>query len=173
MRDLIVKTCDWHVKWTTFVHEWARRHEPDKALKIPSMRFSLEGGRTAGYFRRHERVCVYSLPYVCSITDAYEEVVAHEVCHAYQWQVYPGCKAHGEFFRFMLNVVCGFKKAKHTHSFRTKPTKQLQAVFVLHQSQIIEAINDVKAEMQDVVIKNTGRLQVCASQAGRDLAVDS
>jgi len=171
MRELIERTVQWHVKWTTHVHEWAEKQAHPLPLRIPSMCFSLKGGRAAGWYKQGYHQCFYSLGYICTCNEAYEEVVAHEVCHAYQWQILPKCKWHGEFFKFLLNNVCGFHKAKTGHNFRVKPTKQLESIFLLNEQAIIATVKDVQARMQDVVIKDTRTLPIRSPKTGRYMAV--
>ncbi len=70
----------------------------------------------AGQFHRRAKTCTYAVLYAFKLGNAYDETIAHEVCHAYQRYYLRGCKSHGDMFFYLLRVVCGFDGAKRTHA---------------------------------------------------------
>jgi len=129
-------------------HYWCDRleefSEPFVVKKIqrPKLVFSLKGGRVAGTYVSASHAVVLRLPYLAMLKQRYDEVIAHEVCHAYQIQMMYGCKWHGDFFLFLLRRVCGFQDAIIRHRYRTKPTKILSKVLTLHKDQLMEICKD-------------------------------
>ena len=61
-----------------------------------------------GQYRPRAHVCRYAICYALTAGDAFREVVAHEVSHAFQRQTYTGAQRwHGEHFNYLMEV-CGY-----------------------------------------------------------------
>lgn len=77
-----------------------------------------KSAKTGGYYDRRKHRIMLLLPLRMLRKDDYDEVVAHEMCHAFGVHINARCNAkfqwHGELFYFLLNIVCEKPKAKRT-----------------------------------------------------------
>lgn len=117
-------------------HYWQSRltaHAADSGviLKPATATLVLAGNKWCGRYKPVEHDCVYSVSYAMLYRENFDETMAHEVVHAAQRQLLPGCTFHGEFFLYLLRTVCGFKSAGFYHGYDRKAAKQLGQLLTL------------------------------------------
>lgn len=106
-------------------------HQPTR----PKCSISNAATNTAGrYFGGKRHQCVYMKYYAAFLKEAYDSTIAHEVCHAYQKQIMQGCKWHGDFFLFLVRVVCGFDNENTGHRFPVATIKKIAELAELQES---------------------------------------
>jgi hypothetical protein len=118
------KVCERHAFWCGELEQFAQILHTD--TKRPSLVIDAGKGGRAGYYSAKHHRCHYAASYIVQVGEKYDEVIAHECCHAYQKALMPHSKWHGEFFFFLLQVVCGFKHAKRCHNYNVKQAKAAQ-----------------------------------------------
>jgi hypothetical protein len=123
------------IEWISQRHAyWCQRlYEFSKTLGVtpraqPTMCVYLPGKREAGHYSSLHG-CAYSLAYAMS-EDEFDSTIAHEVCHAYQKSLMPDAAWHGEFFLFLLQVVCGKKAHGTRHKYNVKRARAFGRLLV-------------------------------------------
>jgi predicted SprT family Zn-dependent metalloprotease len=135
MRDQVLA---WHDEYCQKLEEFCLCVMPGAVFVRPKVEFHVEGKNRAGGYSRGSHTCHYYLPYVAM--GGYEETVAHEVCHAYQKQVLPESRWHGDFWKFLLRVVCGFENAERCHRLPVEKARKIGKL--LRLSQILRTTGD-------------------------------
>lgn len=72
------------------------------------------------------------MPYAILEKDKYDETIAHEVCHAFQFRLDRSSHKHGELFRFLFNTVCGFKRDRY-HDYNVYKAKEIARILKLQE----------------------------------------
>lgn len=105
-------------------------------VKPPKCQIKLNAPRAAGWHRRYfdgrQALITYFVCYAISEgREAYDGVIAHEMCHHFQQEFLPGCSNHGEMFLYLLRTVCGQKDAKRCHTFSVRKAQKIADVIQL------------------------------------------
>lgn len=106
---------DEHDAWHARIASWA---DETHGVVIPRPRAEIVT-RTAKWSAQYSpssATCSYQIGYVLLVGREYRETVAHEMVHHAQKLVMPESQWHGDFFKYLLRFVCGFRGAKTTHS---------------------------------------------------------
>ena len=75
----------------------------------PTPLYIAKGVNRAGRAHLKECECEYSLVYLISVKEDYEQTIAHEVAHHVVWQLDPNTSTHyayhGDMFRFVMTAI--------------------------------------------------------------------
>lgn len=123
---------DRHHFWYDHLAKWYERSGLKTPPPIPELVLNTRPIRRAGRFSVKAHRCEYTLIYCVVHGEKNDETVAHEMCHAFQQYAMPGCEWHGEFFFFLLRVVCGFKTATKYHDMKPKELQLIGKLVHLH-----------------------------------------
>jgi hypothetical protein len=118
---------EWHAKWVEVLEAHCRKMGVDPGPRpTPAFYVSLKERQSpaAGYYRSKEHGCYYPIEFVLVAGERFEGTVAHECVHAYQDKLYKGCRAHGEFFLYLLQEICGFRDRGVGHDYSLSAAKQ-------------------------------------------------
>lgn len=121
---LLARIDDSHNRWCSVLEDWMYVNHPNVSFRRPRWAPESKPNRYLGRYYRKSHLCVYSLPDAVLGPDELEDTIAHECCHAYQWQAMKESKAHGDFFFYLLRYVCGFSKAGRCGPARTKVNRR-------------------------------------------------
>ena len=110
--------------WSSHLSDWCSTAVGVEATAPNLSMPSVVRGRWAGRYSSGSHRVVLPVPWAMIAGDAYDETIAHEVCHAYQRAVYAHGKWHGEIFHFLLHIVC---RKPHTRYHRL-PVTQAKAL---------------------------------------------
>lgn len=149
IKDALTAIFTYHERYSLILTKFAFETVSDlNSVILPSVEFTPRGGRIAGRFMLNKHVCIYSIPYILLLGEKYEDIVAHECCHAFQREVKQWQKFswHGEFFHFLLQDVCKRRTAKAKHSYNAKATRIIQKMVALNRETFRSQINTVKKE---------------------------
>ena len=91
----------------------------------PNFKLVTKTSAAAGFYHMESHLCIYPLAYALISDNKYIEVIKHEVVHAYQWQLMPDCKPHGETFHFLMKYVMNFTKNVQKHNINVNKAKML------------------------------------------------
>lgn len=127
----------WHDEYCDRLERFTAIYGNGVRLGRPTACIYLRGTRAAGKyfararkkskFRTHE--CVYMLPYMLLHPDHAEQIVAHECCHAYQFQVNRDSEWHGDLFKFLLSNICN-KPALTYHQMNVAKARALGEILM-------------------------------------------
>lgn len=106
----------------------------------PKIEFQHAPVKWAGKYVAWRHTCIYNGLYCYYLKHDYDETIAHECCHAYQRVLMPDSSWHGDFFHFLMIVVCGFKDASTYHNNFNKPV--LGALHVAYGIYELEHSNE-------------------------------
>ena len=126
-----------HVHWHGVMNDYFghRAYRVWTPPNLSDVKIVNRAPKKAGCYNSREHLCTYYLPYaIVAGEHEYDKTIAHEVCHSWQWTIRPGISAHGEFFLYLLNEVCGFTKADRWHTYSTSKAKKVQALIRAHYS---------------------------------------
>lgn len=125
-----------HRWWCEVLDEWVLdSHLP--ACDPLGVAVHLDAGNKAGWYdpiARHGYpgpTCHYVLPYALLYPVEYDETIAHECCHHYAHHILPGGHYHGDFWKFLLRIVCGFRDAQARHNFSVASARALGDILKL------------------------------------------
>lgn len=133
LRQTILDLKKEHTRWCKHLDKFAV--SVNVVVPSPSMLVYAGAHSWAGQYHRDPHRCIYSLPYALLYSDYADEVVAHEVCHAFAKCIEPTSDWHGEFFKFLIRRVCNFPNHKPSHDYSIPKAKGL-GVFLRLQVQI-------------------------------------
>ena len=129
----------WHNKWCNHLGAFMFMAHGE-VFEKPGVQFSAKGGGASGKFLVRQNDCLYFVPYPLMVGTKYEEIVMHEVCHSASHQIFPGAMWHGDFFKYLTRVVCGYAGHTTRHSYNTSMVKFYvpQAKLLILQREIAE-----------------------------------
>lgn len=156
VEQLVKDTISEHNMWCSVLETFAvqavrPRISGTIIVRRPRLVIKSNATRAQGKYRRG--VCYYSLPYMMLDFEEYKHCIAHEVCHGYQWQIMRKSKPHGDFFFFLLRVVCGFEKAERCHHVNVKRVKKFATLLLPYEKNISDIFKEYgvhEDQMQDV-----------------------
>lgn len=95
----------------------------------PLVIFTDRPHRAAAHYHLRTRTarnaCEYNTIYAVLVGEAYDETIAHEVCHAAAKQMSPSSSWHGELFLWLMRGVCGFAGHTGRHDYPVDVQKKL------------------------------------------------
>ena len=111
---------DWHIKYCL---KLTKLLPTGDSPRWPAAQIFLGHPKQnlGGQYRPRKHVCRYAICYAITLADSgqFEQIVAHEVCHAFQRATFKGAQRwHGEHFHYLMSV-CGyspFNQRCHKHS---------------------------------------------------------
>ena len=120
----------WHNEACERMEVWHRGAFPDCSQKIIRPRYKIiyKVTRNAGTYFARKHTCVYPLAYCILAKEDYRITVIHEVVHGYQWQILPICKAHCDFFHFLMRKVMGVENSRRCHPYSVVKAKQIARI---------------------------------------------
>lgn len=120
-----------HAFWFDHLTDWCTANRIP-ATKLPSLEIAYKPSKWAGRYYSANHKCEYAIAYTMLYGESTDEVVAHEMCHAFQANVSPGCEWHGEIFRFLLKTVCG-KSGNRYHNMDDTTAATIARLVNLHK----------------------------------------
>ena len=120
-----------------------------------------------GQYRTRPHVCRYAICYALTAGEAFREVVAHEVCHAFQRATFKGRQRwHGEHFHYLMEV-CGYaggNRRCHKHcNIKAQKIWQLLRPFRAQLQNVDITADSINFRQQLEVVK-AARLKEAASR---------
>jgi predicted SprT family Zn-dependent metalloprotease len=90
-----------------------------------------------GQYRPRPHVCRYAICYALTAGDAFREVVAHEVCHAFQRDTFSGKQRwHGEHFHYLMEV-CGYRGGnRRCHSHNSIKAQKMHRLLLPYRAKL-------------------------------------
>lgn len=122
---------EWHEHYCLRLRRFAANCGSGVIVTPPTFEIQAGRGRKAGVYYPETNKCVYFAAYFGQPGLDYEKTVAHEVCHSFAKQLMPESAWHGEFFLFLLRVVCGFRSASIRHNYDVASAKRLEEALKL------------------------------------------
>lgn len=114
-----------HATYWDLLSRFCREYTHYAPPIVPSYQIVDSVFRHCGQFDPNANVCQYSIAYCVYEGEAYNETVAHELCHAMHCKVYKSKPAHGKDFLFLIRDICKFPKAQTTHNIPIGPVEQI------------------------------------------------
>lgn len=122
-----------HDYWCQWIRQRLERvvhHVP-----TPSIIITNDAYKWAGVYLHKSHTCKYSLPYAIVAGDKYDETIAHEVCHAFQFKLQPNSIKHGDLFFFLFHNVCEMSRNQF-HEYDVKKAKKVAALLKLREAMV-------------------------------------
>lgn len=118
-----------HQFWSSRIQDWAQLAAPTGHFPWPSCKFWLQPARWAGKYLIVRRTCVYHVAY--AMMYDYDDTIAHEVVHHYQYLLDPKSEHHGSLFRVMMKHAAGFDGPQTFHSYDVATVKKVSRLIAM------------------------------------------
>jgi hypothetical protein len=120
-----------HTYWYRRIRDWCHDAGVTGLPDEPGIEFRLEAFNWCGRYSRRFKRCIYPLPYVIMLGESYDDTIAHEMVHHFQWAVMPKSAKHGETFHMLMKYACGFDGKQTYHAYDVKKAKQISSMLIL------------------------------------------